>query len=299
MIKKHWKLFGYPFLLLLFLPLVTIGQNEKECLLHEVNHEDKSLWGIGQMYSVNVEEIQAANELKTVTIKVGHLLKIPVGKFMMYRVKSTDKSLWQISQYYQIELDTIFAYNDIKKEGIKVGDIIRLRTSALKNRSTIAQSEKVFLYGKENYKLTLDVQRYWGIGEKWEEHSANIYLYKKKGKDWILLDRMYHLHVAYEDYIHLGDLDQNGIPDVEALKSVGARSYSYWNLVVIDFKKSKLKLVKKYDELSSPTYDEKEKGIRGEYFSAKENMVVKSKNVYIIDYDNYRIKKIRSLGKNL
>lgn len=299
MTKKYWSVLVGTLLLLMFLPLVITAQNEKECLLHEVTNQDKSLWGIGQMYSTSVEEIKAVNELKTTMIKAGQLLRIPVGKFRMYTIQSTDKSLWQISQYYQIKLDTILAYNDIKKEGIKVGDIIRLRTSALKNRRTIAQSEEVFFYKKRHYKLKMDVQRYWGIGEKWEEHSVNIYLYKKKGDNWVLVDRMYHLHLAFEDYIHLGDLDQNGIPDVEALKSVGARSYSYWNLVVIDMKAEKLKLVKGFDELSSPTYDEKEKGIRGKYFSTKENKVVKSKNIYSIDYDSYKVKKVRSLGGNL
>jgi LysM repeat protein len=295
--KKYWSVLAGQ--LLLFLPFATIAQNEKECILHEVTDQDKSLWGIGQAYYTSVEEIQAVNELKGTIINTGQLLKIPVGKFRVHIVKKTDKNLWQISEYYQMKLDTILAYNDIKDGLIKAGDTIRLRTSELKNRITIAQSKSLFTYKKKHYRMELDVQHYWDIGDKWPNCSATIYLYKQKGADWILIDRMYHLHLAFDDYVQMKDFDENGIPDVKALEFVGARSYAYWNLVVADLKEEKLKLVEEFNELSSPEYDEKEKGIRGEYFSAKENEVVKSKNIYIIDYDEYKIRKIRSLGENL
>lgn len=292
MIKNTTYLFCKIYLFLLsLLPAVLLGQKTETHLYHQVKQEDGSLWRIAQEYETTVVAIQKANKLTTTLIKPKQILRIPVGQFKKYVVQKTDKSLWQIATYHELSLDALRKCNAFKNDYIHIGDTLLLPTADLTNRAIVRQEEKVVKQGNKTYKVVIEVERDI-LGGKIEDNTVNLYLYKQQQEEWLLVDQKYHLETVGAENSYIDDYDENGKLDVLLLVSIGARAYyTYFNLFVIDDKKDRWRKIEGFDEISSPSYDFKEKGFRYSYFAAQTGAKVISDVLYRIDYESYKVKK--------
>lgn len=91
-------------------------------LNHTTNKKDKSLWRICQRYDVELEQVQALNQLSSTTIQVGQTLKIPADHLLIHTVNRQDKSLWRICQNYAIDLKALKTFNQKRNNVIRRGE---------------------------------------------------------------------------------------------------------------------------------------------------------------------------------
>ncbi len=114
----------------------TSGTNPDSMINYTVKKGD-SLYGIARVYKTTVQEIQKLNNLKSNTLSIGQVLKIPenyaddpsgdLPSFINYAVKKGD-SLYSIAKKYGITTDTIIKDNGLKNNLLSIGQNLKIRT---------------------------------------------------------------------------------------------------------------------------------------------------------------------------
>lgn len=111
-----------------------------------------SLWTIANKYSITVEELKAANDLKNNLLTIGQTLKIPTtapqptGEYTVYTVKSGD-SLWDIANKYNTSVDTLIDYNNLATTSLSVGQKLLIPTTTEENNYstyTVAKGDSLY-----------------------------------------------------------------------------------------------------------------------------------------------------------
>lgn len=112
------------------------GTNPDSTINYTVKKGD-SLYGIARVYKTTVQEIQNLNNLKSNTLSIGQVLKIPenyvddsssdLPSFINYVVKRGD-SLYSIAKNYGITIDTIIKDNGLINNLLSIGQNLKIRT---------------------------------------------------------------------------------------------------------------------------------------------------------------------------
>lgn len=112
------------------------GTNPDSTINYTVKKGD-SLYAIARVYKTTVQEIQKLNNLKSNTLSIGQVLKIPenyvddasadLPTYINYTVKKGD-SLYSIAKKYGITTDTIIKDNALKNNLLSIGQNLKIRT---------------------------------------------------------------------------------------------------------------------------------------------------------------------------
>ena len=88
-----------------------------------------SLWSIANKYNTTVSTLKSLNNLKSDTLSIGQVLKVPTsgstGTGNTYTVKSGD-SLWSIANKYNTTVDKLKSLNGLTSNGLTIGQNLRL-----------------------------------------------------------------------------------------------------------------------------------------------------------------------------
>jgi LysM repeat protein len=105
-----------------------------EFYVHKVSRGE-TLFGISQIYNVDVKDIVVWNPMASQGLKKGMVLRIPIkiaeevtqgDNFIYHRVESHE-TLFFIAQKYNVSIESIYGANpDLKKEGLKAGMTIKI-----------------------------------------------------------------------------------------------------------------------------------------------------------------------------
>ena len=88
-----------------------------------------SLWSIANKYNTTVSTLKSLNNLKSDTLSIGQVLKVPTsgstGTGNTYTVKSGD-SLWSIANKYNTTVDKLKSLNGLTSNSLTIGQNLRL-----------------------------------------------------------------------------------------------------------------------------------------------------------------------------
>ena len=132
------------------------GTNPDSTINYTVKKGD-SLYGIARVYKTTVQEIQKLNNLKSNTLSIGQVLKIPenyvddsssdLPSFINYVVKRGD-SLYSIAKNYGITVDTIIKDNGLINNLLSIGHNLKIRTK----EDTVIEE----CFGEDNSNSTIE-----------------------------------------------------------------------------------------------------------------------------------------------
>lgn len=132
------------------------GTNPDSTINYTVKKGD-SLYGIARVYKTTVQEIQKLNNLKSNTLSIGQVLKIPenyvddsssdLPSFINYVVKRGD-SLYSIAKNYGITVDTIIKDNGLINNLLSIGQNLKIRTK----EDTVIEE----CFGEDNSNSTIE-----------------------------------------------------------------------------------------------------------------------------------------------
>lgn len=91
-----------------------------------------SLWALARRHGTTVEELRAANQLTSDTLRPGTTLNLPAGSDgtpETYTVQPGD-TLYDIAVATSVSVDALIAYNDLDGTVIRPGQVLRLTASA-------------------------------------------------------------------------------------------------------------------------------------------------------------------------
>lgn len=153
-----------PLLIVIFSTLHIIADDYTQHIIKK----DETLWRIGKMYNVSVDELMTLNNIKDNTnIKIGMSLKIPQNKkndYTNYTIKA-DETLWRISKRYGINIDQIIKLNNITDiTKIKVGSIIKIPNQKNTQSIKTTTSKKTYSY---KYHTLRKNETLWRVSKKY------------------------------------------------------------------------------------------------------------------------------------
>jgi len=92
------------------------AEAKPKIITYKVRRGD-SLWTLAKRYSTTTKKIQELNQLKSVNLRIGQVLKIPAGyqySMDVYQVKSGDTPL-KIAERHNMDLDYLLKVNNLTK----------------------------------------------------------------------------------------------------------------------------------------------------------------------------------------
>lgn len=115
------------------LPEIT-GTNPDGTFTYTVKKGD-SLYSIAKRYNTTVNDIIKLNNLKSTSLSIGSLLKIPekytssdtLPNYINYTVKKGD-NLYSIAREYNVSIDTIKNDNSLNSNVLSIGQNLKIRT---------------------------------------------------------------------------------------------------------------------------------------------------------------------------
>lgn len=87
-----------------------------------------NLYSIANKFDVSVDNIKSLNNLKSNTLQIGQILKIPgTESYTTYKVKSGD-SLWKIANTYGTTVNDLKKINNLTSSNLKIGQELLIPT---------------------------------------------------------------------------------------------------------------------------------------------------------------------------
>ena len=87
-----------------------------------------NLYNIANKYKVSVSDIKSLNNLKSNTLQIGQILKIPgTEAYANYTVKKGD-SLWKIANKYGVTVNELKQVNNLSGTTLQIGDVLLIPT---------------------------------------------------------------------------------------------------------------------------------------------------------------------------
>ena len=87
-----------------------------------------NLYNIANKYKVSVSDIKSLNNLKSNTLQIGQILKIPgTEAYANYTVKKGD-SLWKIANTYGVTVNELKQVNNLSGTNLQIGDVLLIPT---------------------------------------------------------------------------------------------------------------------------------------------------------------------------
>ena len=142
--------------------LLSIGQNliipDKE----EVSSEDyvvkkgDTLYSISKKYNTSVDNLKSLNNIKTDTLSIGQVLKIPSEiEENTYIVQKGD-SLYSISKIYNTSVDKLKELNNLTTNTLSIGQILKIPKSTKENIVyTVKKGDNIYSISK-TYNTSVD-----------------------------------------------------------------------------------------------------------------------------------------------
>ena len=128
-----------------------------------------TLYGISNQYGVSVTDIMKLNDLKSVTIQVGQILKIPTksgtnpNTLFTYTVKKGD-TLYNIAKRYNTDVQTIINLNNLRNNNLSIGQKLYIPEQYTKEDDvtlpnyinyTVLKNDTLYSIGKK-YNISAD-----------------------------------------------------------------------------------------------------------------------------------------------
>ena len=115
-----------------------------------------TLYSIAKQYNLTVNELKEYNNLKSNTLKIGGVLKIPTksdeaSPYSYYIVQKGD-SLWSISRKFNTTVDKLKSINNISSNLLSIGQKLKLPSS---NTYTVQKGDTLYSISKK-YNISLN-----------------------------------------------------------------------------------------------------------------------------------------------
>ena len=116
-----------------------------------------SLWSISKKYNISVDELKQYNNLKTNTLSINQILKIPSAESnskdqITYTVAKGD-SLWSVSQKFNTTVNDLKYINGLSSNILSIGQILIIPN---KKTYTVKKGDSLWLIAKNN-NTTVDI----------------------------------------------------------------------------------------------------------------------------------------------
>ncbi len=115
----------------LLIPVEDVKVEEKDEEKAGINYvvvKGDNLYSIANKYDVSVNDIKSLNNLKSNTLQIGQILKIPgTESYTTYKVKKGD-SLWKIASTYGTSVNDLKKINNLTSSSLKIGQEILIPT---------------------------------------------------------------------------------------------------------------------------------------------------------------------------
>ena len=110
-----------------------------------------SLWSISKKFNITVNELKQLNNLKTNTISINQILKIPSSESNLldqitYTVAKGD-SLWSISQKYNTTVSKLKELNNLNSNILSIGQILKIPNKKI---YIVQKGDSLWLISKNN-----------------------------------------------------------------------------------------------------------------------------------------------------
>lgn len=87
------------------------------------------MWTIANKYDTTINDIKNLNNLKTNTLQIGQVLKIPGStNYNTYTVEKGD-SLWKIADKYGTSVNKLMTINNLTSTTLQIGQSILIPTN--------------------------------------------------------------------------------------------------------------------------------------------------------------------------
>jgi LysM repeat protein len=251
---------------------------------HTVSKKFGTLYTIAKYYNTTPADIMLLNNMENTTLSLGKVIKVPAKGVDIHMVDPIDKSLWRICFNYKADVDDVMAYNKKTTTNIQIGERIVIPHSYQN------VDYHTYTYTKWGKTYQIRTKSLFIEGEQTNEHR--IRWYQKRKGNWDLLDEKtvstgISMLPKGGKAVVLVDFDQNQTPDVIIAKNQGVRSYyTLYSWYTFDYEKDKIRAIKGFDKISSPSYNKKQKRITY-IMSGPERKTSPIK--YSIDYKNYQL----------
>lgn len=107
---------------------VTENDNPSSAGINYVVVKGDNLYTIANKYGVSVNDIKSLNNLKSNTLQIGQVLKIPgTESYTNYTVKKGD-SLWKIANTYGVTVNDLVKTNNLSGTSLSIGQEILIPT---------------------------------------------------------------------------------------------------------------------------------------------------------------------------
>ena len=107
---------------------VTENDKPSSAGINYVVVKGDNLYTIANKYGVSVNDIKSLNNLKSNTLQIGQVLKIPgTESYTNYTVKKGD-SLWKIANTYGVTVNDLVKTNNLSGTSLSVGQEILIPT---------------------------------------------------------------------------------------------------------------------------------------------------------------------------
>lgn len=252
---------------------------------HTVGKKFGTLYSIAKYYNTTPSAIMRLNNMGSTTLVAGETIQVPAKGVDIHMVDPIDKSLWRICLQYKADVDDIMEHNQKKSTNIYVGERIVIPhdyQGVDYNRYTYVKWGKT--YQVRTKSLFLE-------GEQKNEHR--IRWYQKRKDNWDLLDEKVVATNATKTpqkagaAIQVMDFDKNETADVLIEKAEGfIFGFKSYTMYTFDYETDKIKLVKGFDSLSRPAYNEANKRIVSVISNVNGDTSLK---YYTIDYKKYSL----------
>ena len=113
----------------LFIPQKEESSVKNTGEINYVVQKGDNLWTIANKYDTTINDIKNLNNLKTNTLQIGQILKIPGStNYNTYIVKKGD-SLWKIADKYGTTVNKLMTINNLNSTTLQIGDSILIPTN--------------------------------------------------------------------------------------------------------------------------------------------------------------------------
>ena len=113
----------------LFIPKKEESSIKNTGEINYVVQKGDNLWTIANKYDTTINDIKNLNNLKTNTLQIGQILKIPGStNYNTYIVKKGD-SLWKIADKYGTTVNKLMTINNLNSTTLQIGDSILIPTN--------------------------------------------------------------------------------------------------------------------------------------------------------------------------
>lgn len=113
----------------LFIPKNDNSSVKNTGEINYVVQKGDNLWTIANKYDTNINDIKNLNNLKTNTLQIGQVLKIPGStNYNTYTVKKGD-SLWKIADKYGTSVNKLMTINNLDSTTLQIGQSLLIPTN--------------------------------------------------------------------------------------------------------------------------------------------------------------------------